>query len=90
MGRPARAFSAETKIDREDWGLTWNQALEAGGWLVGKEIKLSIEIEAVLEVRLTRVLAGRGGWSESAVPSGLRHEVGRDHRGQPRPGSRPR
>ena len=43
------AFSAETKIDREDWGLTWNQALEAGGWLVGKEIKLKIEIEAVLQ-----------------------------------------
>ncbi len=40
-------FSAETKIDREDWGLTWNQALEAGGWLVGKEIKIAIEVEAV-------------------------------------------
>ncbi len=43
------AFSAETKIDREDWGLTWNQALEAGGWLVGKEIKLKLEVEAVLQ-----------------------------------------
>jgi len=42
-------FSAETKIDREDWGLTWNQALESGGWLVGKDIKLSLEIEAVLK-----------------------------------------
>ena len=42
-------FSAETKIDREDWGLTWNQALEAGGWLVGKEIKLKLEVEAVLQ-----------------------------------------
>lgn len=42
-------FSAETKIDREDWGLTWNQALETGGWLVSKEIKLSIEIESVLQ-----------------------------------------
>jgi polyisoprenoid-binding protein YceI len=40
-------FSAETKIDREDWGLTWNQALEAGGWLVGKEIRIAIEVEAV-------------------------------------------
>ena len=42
-------FSAETKIDREDWGLTWNQALEAGGWLVGKEIKIAIEVEAVYQ-----------------------------------------
>jgi polyisoprenoid-binding protein YceI len=42
-------FSAETKIDREDWGLSWNVALETGGWLVGKEIKLAIEVEAVLQ-----------------------------------------
>jgi len=42
-------FSAETKIDREDFGLTWNQALETGGWLVGKEIRISIEVEAVLQ-----------------------------------------
>ena len=42
-------YSSETKIDREDWGLTYNQALEAGGWLVGKEIKISIEVEAVLQ-----------------------------------------
>ena len=42
-------FSAETTIDREDWGLTWNQALETGGWLVGKEIRIAIEIEAVLQ-----------------------------------------
>ena len=43
------AFSAETKIDREEWGLTWNQALEAGGWLVGKEITLTLEVAAVLQ-----------------------------------------
>ena len=42
-------FSAETRIDREDWGLTWNQALEAGGVVVSKEIKISIEVEAVLQ-----------------------------------------
>lgn len=42
-------FSAATKIDREDFGLTWNQALEAGGWLVGKEIEISLEVEAVLQ-----------------------------------------
>lgn len=42
-------FSAETKIEREDWGLTYNQALEAGGWVVGKEIKITLEVEAVLQ-----------------------------------------
>ena len=42
-------YSAEARIAREDWGLTWNQALETGGWLVGKEIKITIEVEAVLQ-----------------------------------------
>ncbi|HEX2578767.1 MAG TPA: YceI family protein [Aquihabitans sp.] len=40
-------FSASTKIDREDWGLTWNMVLEAGGLLVSKEIRLEIEVELV-------------------------------------------
>ena len=42
-------FSATTKFDREEWGLDWNVALETGGWLVGKEIKIAIEVEAVLQ-----------------------------------------
>ncbi|HZC32146.1 MAG TPA: YceI family protein [Candidatus Bathyarchaeia archaeon] len=40
------AFSAKATIDREAWGLTWNMALEQGGWLVGKEIKLLVEVVA--------------------------------------------
>jgi polyisoprenoid-binding protein YceI len=40
-------FSAKTKIDRRDFGLTWNQVIEAGGVAVGNEVKISIEIEAV-------------------------------------------
>lgn len=39
--------SATTTIDRRDYGLTWNQALETGGVLVGNEVKISLEIEAV-------------------------------------------
>jgi polyisoprenoid-binding protein YceI len=39
-------LSATTKVAREDWGLNWNVALEQGGWLVGKEIKLEIAIAA--------------------------------------------
>jgi polyisoprenoid-binding protein YceI len=38
-------FSAATKINRKDWGLNWNVAIEAGGVLVGEEIKLEIEVE---------------------------------------------
>lgn len=40
-------FSATTKINREDFGLTWNQALETGGWLVGKEVKIELSLEAI-------------------------------------------
>jgi polyisoprenoid-binding protein YceI len=41
------AFTATTKFDREDFGLTWNKALETGGVLVGKTVKLSLEVAAV-------------------------------------------
>jgi polyisoprenoid-binding protein YceI len=40
-------FSASTKINREDWGLTWNAALETGGWVVGKEVQIDIELELI-------------------------------------------
>ena len=44
-GRHA-GLSAKARIVREDWGLNWNVALEQGGWLVGKEIRLDITIAA--------------------------------------------
>ena len=40
-------FSARTTIDRREWGLTWNQALEAGGVLVGNELTIEIQAQAV-------------------------------------------
>ena len=40
-------FSAKTKINREDFGLVWNVALESGGWLVGKDVEIEIETELV-------------------------------------------
>jgi polyisoprenoid-binding protein YceI len=48
-GGERMAFEATGKINRKEFGLNWNQALEAGGWLVGDEIKLSIEVELVLQ-----------------------------------------
>jgi len=41
------AFSAETEINRDDWGLTWNVALETGGFLVSKNAKIEINVQAV-------------------------------------------
>jgi polyisoprenoid-binding protein YceI len=47
-GNERAIFSARTTIDRTDYGITWNMALEAGGLLVSTEIKIEIEIETVL------------------------------------------
>jgi polyisoprenoid-binding protein YceI len=45
-GQQVWAFTISGEFDREDFGLTWNQALETGGVLVGKKIKIDIEGEA--------------------------------------------
>jgi polyisoprenoid-binding protein YceI len=46
-GQEVVAFTAKTEFDREDFGMTWNQALEAGGVLVSKKITVEISAEAV-------------------------------------------
>jgi polyisoprenoid-binding protein YceI len=46
-GNTRLGFTATTEINREDFGLTWNQPLEAGGWLVGKQVKIEISAEAI-------------------------------------------
>lgn len=45
-GQDVAGFTAEGSIDRKEFGLTWNQALETGGFLVGDKIKITIELEA--------------------------------------------
>jgi polyisoprenoid-binding protein YceI len=47
-GNTKIGFEASTRINRETWGLTWNVALESGGVLVGKDIKLEISAQALL------------------------------------------
>jgi polyisoprenoid-binding protein YceI len=49
-GNERAAFSATTSIDRREFGLTWNQVLEAGGVMVGDRIDIAIDIEAVRQV----------------------------------------
>ena len=48
-GGERAVFSASADVNREDYGITWNTALEAGGVLVSKDIRLSIDIETVLQ-----------------------------------------
>ena len=42
-------FTAAGTIDREDWGLTWNLPLDGGGFVVSNQIRIEIELEAVLQ-----------------------------------------
>jgi polyisoprenoid-binding protein YceI len=44
-------FSARTRVDREDFSITWNVALETGGVLVSKETQIEIDLEAVLRTQ---------------------------------------
>ena len=49
FGFTTAGFSASTKINRKDWGLVWNVALETGGVLVGEEVNIQIEVELIKE-----------------------------------------
>ncbi|MFZ5476286.1 MAG: YceI family protein [Myxococcota bacterium] len=46
-GNDRVAFTATTQIDRREFGLTWNQALETGGVIVGDRVDISLEVQAV-------------------------------------------
>jgi len=46
-GNTKIGFAGKTKINREDWGLTWNVALETGGILVGKEVTIELDVQVV-------------------------------------------
>lgn len=46
-GNTRIGFEATTKINRKDFGLTWNAALETGGILVGDEVTITLDVEAV-------------------------------------------
>lgn len=49
FGANRAVFTATTEVDREDFGMTWNAALETGGVLVGKKVKIEIEAQVVLQ-----------------------------------------
>ncbi|MCU0489184.1 MAG: YceI family protein [Anaerolineales bacterium] len=46
-GTTSAGFTAAARINRKDWDLTWNVALETGGWLVGEAIDIEIALELV-------------------------------------------
>jgi len=46
-GNQRYGFHAETKVNRKDFGMAWNEVIEAGGVLVGDEVEISLDVEAV-------------------------------------------
>ncbi len=54
-GSERAGFSAKGKINRGDFGLTWNQALETGGVMVSDEVKLTIDVELVKQAETPAV-----------------------------------
>lgn len=47
-GNERAGYTATARINRKDFGLNWNQALETGGFVVGDEVKIDLEVELVL------------------------------------------
>lgn len=56
-GSQRAGFQASAEIDRRQWGLTWNQALETGGILVGNTVKISIDAQAVKQEQKGQAVA---------------------------------
>jgi polyisoprenoid-binding protein YceI len=47
QGENRAGFSATTTINRQDWGVSWNKTLDAGGLVVSNDVKINLEIEAI-------------------------------------------
>ncbi len=48
-GNPRMALNVSGKLNRKDWGLTYNSIIEAGGLMISEDVKLTVEVEAVGE-----------------------------------------
>lgn len=59
-GKQRAGFAARTEIDRREWGLKWNQALETGGVLVGHSVRIEIEAQAVKQEANESQMAATG------------------------------
>jgi polyisoprenoid-binding protein YceI len=60
-GTTAAGFTATTKINRKDWNLTWNVALETGGVLVGEMVNITIQLELVQQEAVANTAATTAG-----------------------------
>ena len=65
-GKQRAGFAARTEIDRREWGLKWNQALETGGVLVANSVKIEIEAQVVKQETEEMAAAAATGRARSA------------------------
>ncbi len=49
FGETTMGFSAETEINREDFGMMWNEKMERGGVMLGREVQITVDLEADLK-----------------------------------------
>jgi len=55
MGNIKTGFSLNGKINRKDFGLTWNAALETGGWLVSEDVRIQAELQFIQQSNQSRL-----------------------------------
>lgn len=79
-GNQRRGLSATAELNRKDFGLNWNVALEAGGWLVGDKIRISVD--HLCGQGSARLSGGCPGGSVHPIPTGWRY----DHKRNDSPG----
>jgi polyisoprenoid-binding protein YceI len=53
FGNTRAGFEGKATINRKDWGLTWNVAIEGGGILVGDKVKIELDVSAIKRVETT-------------------------------------
>jgi polyisoprenoid-binding protein YceI len=58
-----RGATAKALIDRRDFGLTWNAALESGGFLVGDDVEITIDVEIVRKVIVITPVGRNSKWN---------------------------
>jgi polyisoprenoid-binding protein YceI len=66
-GKQRAGFAAQTEIDRREWGLRWNQALETGGVLVANKVKIEVEAQAVKQQDQDAATAGSASASRTSA-----------------------
>src|SRR5438552_15632890 len=67
-----RGFTASGRINRGDWGLTWNVPLETGGWLVSEEVQIQLDVAAFGPKFTSPAFDNtRSAWTSAAVRTSI-------------------